>query len=76
MPAKSDPRDDEIERAGSQFYVRRPLATRELLPAIAVGIGAGLFAYYVTKVLTQRVPLRPGAKVVRRPSPLPRPTGG
>jgi len=30
----------------------------ELLPAIGIGVGAGFFAFYVTKLLLQRTPLR------------------
>jgi hypothetical protein len=44
--------------AGGEYTYRRKLSLRELLPAIAVGVGAGLFAFYVTRLLTQRTPLR------------------
>ena len=44
--------------ANAEYYYRRPLNLRALLPAIGVGIGAGLFAYYVTRLLLQRTPLR------------------
>jgi len=54
------PRRDD---ADVEYTYRRPLSVRELLPAIGVGIGAGLFAYYVTRLLLQRTPLQ----VDRRP---------
>lgn len=44
--------------ADAEYYYRRPLSTRELLPAIGVAIGAGLFAFYITRLLLQRTPLK------------------
>jgi hypothetical protein len=44
--------------AYATYYYRRPLGVRELLPAIGVAIGAGLLAFYVTRLLMQRTPLR------------------
>src|SRR5438552_3105003 len=44
--------------AGAEYYYRRPLRLRELLPAVAVAVGAGLFAFYVTRLLLQRTPLK------------------
>jgi hypothetical protein len=41
----------------AEYYYRRPLGLRELLPAVGVAIGAGLFAFYVTRLLLQRTPL-------------------
>ena len=49
----------------SRYYYRRNLGVRELLPAIAVAIGAGLFAFYVARLLLQRTPL----DVPRAPRP-------
>ena len=63
-------------RGQSDYYYRRPLDARELLPAVAVGVGAGLAAFYVARLLLQRTPLMreemvaatgPGGGVVRRP---------
>jgi hypothetical protein len=34
-----------------------------LLPALGIAVGAGLFAFYITRLLLQRTPL----KVERRP---------
>ena len=47
-----------------EYYYRRPLTPRELLPAVGVAVGAGLVAFYLTRVLLERTPLRPE----RRPS--------
>jgi hypothetical protein len=58
MPAKSDPRDEEA-RAGSRFYIRRPFRAGDLLPALGLGLAAGLAAFYVTQVLRRRTPLDP-----------------
>jgi hypothetical protein len=52
------PRDVDDE-----YYYRRPLRLRELLPALGVGIAVGFFAFYVTRVFLQRTPL----EVERRP---------
>jgi hypothetical protein len=43
-----------------QGYVyRRPLSGSELLPAIGVGVAAGLAAFYVTRLFLERTPLLP-----------------
>jgi len=44
--------------AHAEYYYRRQLGLRELLPAVGLAIGAGLFAFYVTRILLQRTPLR------------------
>jgi hypothetical protein len=44
--------------AYAEYSYRRPLGLRELLPAIGVAVGAGLFAFYITRLLLQRTPLR------------------
>jgi hypothetical protein len=54
MSAKSDPRD---ESAGAEYSYRRTLTAGELLPAIGVGMAAGVLAFYVTRVFLQRTPL-------------------
>ena len=61
MPAKSDPRA-EGERAGSQFYYRRTLNGRDLLPAIGVGVAAGILAFYVARIYLEQTPLVPTGK--------------
>lgn len=49
--------------ARDEYYYRRPLSFRELLPALGVGVAVGMFAFYVTRVLLQRTPL----EVERKP---------
>ena len=56
MPSSEQP--PRRRDAYANYYYRRPLGVRELLPAIGVAIGAGLFAFYVTRLLLQRTPLR------------------
>ena len=48
MPANTDPREAE------SYYYRRPVTGRELLPAVVIGIGAGLLAFYVVRIFAQR----------------------
>lgn len=47
-----------VAPAGPYFY-RRPLHANEVIPAIGVGIGVGLAAFYVARLLLQRTPLAP-----------------
>ena len=49
--------------AQDEYYYRRPLRYREILPALGIGVAVGMFAFYVTRVLLQRTPL----EVERRP---------
>jgi hypothetical protein len=57
MP-QPDKRRPRLRDADAEYSYRRPLRLREMLPAIGIGIGAGLFAFYVTRLLLQRTPLR------------------
>ncbi|MFL5580550.1 MAG: hypothetical protein ACJ8AO_09255 [Gemmatimonadaceae bacterium] len=41
----------------SEYYYRRRLEARDLLPALGVGVGVGLVAFYLARVLMQRTPL-------------------
>ena len=63
MPAKSDPRN---AGASSEYFYRRSLGGRDLLPAIGVGVAAGLIAFYLTKVVLERTPLAPDLAASRR----------
>ena len=57
-----------------EYTFRRPLTVRELVPAIGVGIAAGLAAFYIARILVERTPLDPGARTgTGRPRP-PRPS--
>lgn len=69
MPSPERPsRTASDERA--EYYYRRPLGLRELLPAVGIAVGAGLFAFYITRLLMQRTPLvvhrRPRARDLER----------
>ena len=63
MPSKSDPRETV---GGGEYFYRRSLSARELLPAIGVGVGAALFAFYVARIVIQRTPLAPELVASRR----------
>ena len=63
MPSKSDPRD---ESGGAEYFYRRSLSVRELLPAIGIGVAAAAFAFYVARTLKQRTPLAPELVASRR----------
>ncbi len=52
------------------YYYRRRLGATEMMPAIGVGIAAGLAGFYLVHLLVQRTPLVPSAAPVREP-PLP-----
>jgi hypothetical protein len=49
------PRSDAAYRPS--YYYRRQLSAAELLPAVGVGIGAGVAAFYLAKLMLQRTPL-------------------
>ena len=63
MPAKSDPRD---EFGGAEYFYRRSLSARELLPAIGIGVAAAVVAFYVARIVIQRTPLAPELVASRR----------
>ena len=70
MSATSDPRRSQPSDVGTEYYYRRRLSTLEVLKAAGVGIGAGLLAFYISRIVMERTPLRPE----RRPrSTRPRP---
>jgi len=57
MP-KSELPSARRRNAYAEYYYRRPLGLRELLPAVGIAIGAGLFAFYITRLMLQRTPLK------------------
>jgi hypothetical protein len=57
MP-QPDERRPRQRHAPAEYSYRRTLRLSELVPAIGIGIGAGLFAFYVTRLMMQRTPLR------------------
>ena len=63
MPAKSDPRD---RLGGSEYFYRRSLSARELLPAIGAGVAVGMIAFYLARLFAQRTPLAPDLVASRR----------
>lgn len=56
MPA-SELQASRRRDARSEYYYRRELGLRELLPAFGVAVAAGMFAFYVTRLMLQRTPL-------------------
>ena len=42
-----------------EYTYRRPLSVRELIPALGVGVAAGLAAFYIARILLERTPLDP-----------------
>jgi hypothetical protein len=74
MSAKSDPRD---ESGDAEYSYRRTLSVGELLPAIGMGMAAGVLAFYVARVFLQRTPLSARAVTPsRRRSRVSRSQGG
>ncbi len=57
------------------YYYRRQLGASDLLPAIGIGVAAGLGAFYLVQLLIQRTPLVPSPALVSEP-PHPDPTSG
>lgn len=57
------------------YYYRRHLGAADLMPAIGVGIAAGLAGFYLVQLLIQRTPLVPPDALAREPEP-PEPTSG
>jgi hypothetical protein len=50
-----------LDRGVPQYYYRRDLTPRELLPAVGAAVGVALVTFYVARVLIQRTPLVPDA---------------
>jgi hypothetical protein len=55
---KSSDRERATARLEGYVY-RRPLAGRELIPAIGAGVVTGLAAFYVVRLFLERTPLLP-----------------
>jgi hypothetical protein len=49
----------------AEYYYRRQLGAKDLLPAIGVGVAAGLAGFYVVQLLIQRTPLVPQGELPR-----------
>jgi len=73
--ARTYPALEKASNMSEDYYYRRQLGAADLLPAIGVGIAAGLAGFYLVQLLVQRTPLVPSAAPVREP-PLPDATSG
>jgi len=56
----------------AEYYYRRQLGAKDVLPAIGVGVAAGLAAFYVVQLLIQRTPLVPPGELPRVPTTPPK----
>lgn len=52
----------------AEYYYRRQLGAKDLLPAIGVGVAAGLAGFYLVQLLIQRTPLVPQGELARSPT--------
>ena len=52
----------------AEYYYRRRLGAKDLLPAVGVGVAAGLAAFYIVQLLIQRTPLVPQGELARSPA--------
>ena len=57
----------EAPRTKNEYVYRRRLEPTDLLPAIGVGVGVGLFAFYVAYLFLQRTPLEPRHELTSSP---------
>ncbi len=57
--AKKETRSSRNTARLDGYVYRRALKPNELIPAIGVGVAAGLVAYYVARLFIQRTPLLP-----------------
>ena len=55
MPANREPLHEASDV--HSYYYRRSLKTMDVLMAAGVGIGVGMFAFYLAKRFAQRTPL-------------------
>lgn len=68
MPANSEPLHEASD--SHSYDYRRKLTARELLPAVAVAVGAGVVAFYVATRFMQRTTFLAdieGARPIKRP---------
>jgi hypothetical protein len=56
----------------AEYYYRRRLGAKDLLPAIGVGFATGLAGFYVVQLLIQRTPLVPQGELLRPSTPPPK----
>ncbi|HMI57722.1 MAG TPA: hypothetical protein VK511_06725 [Gemmatimonadaceae bacterium] len=53
MTVTNGTRDESVVR----YDDRLPVRGRALLPAIAIGVGAGLVVFYIARLMAERAPL-------------------
>ena len=56
----------------AEYYYRRQLGAKDVLPAIGVGVAAGLAGFYIVQLLIQRTPLVPQGELLRAPTTPPK----
>jgi hypothetical protein len=56
----------------AEYYYRRQLGAKDLLPAVGVGVAAGLAGFYIVQLLIQRTPLVPQGELARAPTSPPK----
>lgn len=65
MPANSEPLQEASDR--QSYYYRRGLTVADYVPALAIGIGAGVVAFYLATRFAQRTPLLEAGDPAARP---------
>jgi hypothetical protein len=63
MSAQSDPRRAEAPDVDQNYYYRRSLSVRELLPAVGAAVGAAVATFYIVRLFIERTPLQVEAGV-------------
>ena len=56
----------------AEYYYRRQLGAKDLLPAVGVGVAVGLAGFYLVQLLIQRTPLVPQGELGRTPANTPK----
>jgi len=51
----------------AEYYYRRQLGAKDLLPAVGVGVAVGMAGFYLVQLLIQRTPLVPQGELSRAP---------
>lgn len=71
MSANPEPRP----AARASYSYRRRLSVSELVPVIAIAVGAGVVAFYIARILKQRTPLVDDSALAARGPRRPRRAG-
>ena len=56
----------------AEYYYRRRLGAKDLIPAIGVGVATGVAGFYIVQLLIQRTPLVPQGELPRAPTAPPK----